>query len=676
MKKVSDYIYDYLKGIGVSTVFTLTGGGIMHLVDSLGHSGMEYVCCHHEQAAAIAAQAYGMYQEQLCVCLVTTGPGGTNALTGTAAAYMDSTPVIYMSGQVKRSDFALLRGVRQFGAQENDIIAMAEPVTKYAVMVTEPEEIAYELEKCIYMASHGRKGPVWIDIPLDVQAALIDETGLRHFQIENQACGNAEIGDGNQACGNIEMPAESQVCGNAEIEAESQAYGIEKIQAYARTTKIHMEKRVLSAVDLKQSAQLTIQLLRDALRPVLLVGQGMISSGAAGLVRQFVEMTGIPTLATWRALDFMGSDEECFFGSPGLQAPRYSNLIVQYADVLLVLGSRMDNMITAFNEEHFAFRAKKIVVDIDKNEIQKLAMTKVTPVVSDVKEYMQAVLDEIARLKTNASQIENTKADSRKPVDQKFAPDYSRWRSKCRKLKKEFPILSEKQDREEGISLYQVTEEISRHAAADDTIVISSTSRCNTAGHIAFEHKRGQKTISSMGMGSMGFALPSAVGAYYANGRKRVVMIEGDGSFQLNLQELQTVVSHQVDVKMFLFENRGYAAITSMQDRNFGSFYVGSNEWSGVTMPDLKKISDAYGIPYLKISRQEEIAQKVKTAMEMDGPVICAIQGSLWFDEIPKCISSIDEKTGRRVSACLENPYPFLSEEKLREIESDLLEIC
>lgn len=595
MVKLSDYVFQYLESIGVTTAFTLTGGGIMHLVDSLGRSKIEYVCCHHEQAAAIAAQAYGMYQEQLSVCLATTGPGGTNALTGAAAAYVDSTPVIYMTGQVKRADFASLRGVRQFGAQENDIIAMAKPVTKYATLIMEPEDIAYELEKAVYIATHGRKGPVWIDIPLDVQAAMIDETKLRHYQ--------------------------------------------------------HQERQ--EKCDLKEAAKYTIELLKEAKRPVLLVGQGMVASKAEELVHKLVEQLKVPVLATWRALNFMGTEEDGFFGSPGLQAPRYSNLIIQYCDALIVLGSRMDNMITAFNEEHFGFRAKKVVVDIDENEIKKLAMTNVYSVVADVHCYVEKLFNELKQ--------------------EKDFLDYSNWRQNCLLLKKEFPILSEKQDKEEGVSLYKVTDEVSKYCNPKDTIVISSTSRCNTAGHIAFSHKRGQKTISSMGMGSMGFALPSVIGAYYASGKERVIMFEGDGSLQLNLQELETIVANHINVKMFIFNNTGYAAITTMQDRNFDSFYVGSNEMSGLYMPDMRKISFAYNIMYDKIEKEEDIAVKVKKAMESEGPYICDICGSLWFDEIPKCISTVDPTTGKRVSALLENPYPYLSKEKMDELEQRLL---
>lgn len=567
----------------------------MHLVDALGRSDIDYVCCHHEQSAAIAAQAYGMYDDSLGVCLVTTGPGGTNALTGAGAAFMDSTPVLFISGQVKRSDFASLRGVRQFGAQENDIVSMARPVTKYAVTVMEPTDIRYELEKCVYEATHGRKGPVWLDIPLDVQAADINPKKLKPY-----------IPDTDFRVNNAEQ-------------------GVDK----------------------------TLQLLKKAKRPLILAGHGFNSSGAHQELHRFVELTGVPVLSTWRALDFMGSNEEFFFGSPGLQAPRYSNLILQHCDFLLVLGSRLDNMITAFSEERFARMADVAVVDIDENEIKKLNISRLIPITSDVKSFMEHLLPKTEKM---------------------VLPNYSHWLGKCRCIKERFPLLAEPQTVNEGVDLYRVTNAVSKLASIDDTIVVSSTSRCNTAGHIAFERKRGQKSISSMGFGSMGFALPSVVGAYYAAGRKRVVMFEGDGSLQLNLQELETIVSNGIDVRMFIFNNIGYAAITTMQDRNFESFYVGSNENSGLFMPDMEKIAYAYGIPYKCIRSNDEIEDMVKWAMdEKTGTCIVDIKGSLAFDEIPKCISRIDDETGQRVSAFLENPFPFLSEKEMSEIEQFMI---
>ncbi len=595
MIKLSDYMIKYFEKIGITTVFTLTGGGIMHLVESVGSSSLEYVCCHHEQACSIAAQAYGMYDEKLNVCLITTGPGGTNALTGAAAAYVDSTPMIFISGQVKREDFASLRGVRQFGAQENDIISMAKPVTKYAETVMEPQDILYHMEKAVYLATHGRKGPVWLDIPLDVQATMIDEEALRGYNEEEEK----------------RLPT-----------MEGQ---IEEIS----------------------------QLLAMAKRPLILAGHGAISSGAQETLRDFVHDLQVPVMGTWRALEIFDTEDTLFFGSPGLQAPRYSNLIMQGCDLLIVLGSRLDNMITAFNEERFAFRATKVFVDIDENELKKLNVPQSIKVNSDVKLFLEQMR---ARVRTLPLESVN------------------KWRNDCRHLKERFPLGEERQEKECSLDLYKAVRAISLASEKEDAIVISSTSRCNTAGHIAFARKSGQKSISSMGMGSMGFALPSAIGAYYASGKKRIIVIEGDGSFQLNIQELQTINACHIPAKIFVFNNNGYAAITTMQERNFDGHYVGSNEASGVTMPDLEKIAYAYGISYFKIEGNCEIDEIVGKVMGTEGAVICDLAGDLTFDEIPKCISFVN-KDGKRESALLENPYPFLDEQVVENIFEELCRI-
>jgi len=416
---------------------------------------------------------------------------------------------------------------------------MAKPVTKYAVTVMEPDDVPYELEKCVYEATHGRKGPVWLDIPLDIQSAEIEPEKLRHFE-----AGQCTVVDG-----------------------------------------------------IAQDVQNAIQLLKEARRPLILAGHGVNASSSQDVLRDFVEKAGIPVLSTWRALDFMGADEKLFFGAPGLQAPRYSNLILQHCDFLLVLGSRLDNMITAFSEEHFAHMANVVVVDIDENEMRKLHIQNLTTVHGDAGEFVKLLASRLG--------------------EENF-PDYSAWVSKCETIKERFPLLDEKQTIQEGVDLYKVTNVISQYAKTDDTLVVSSTSRCNTAGHIAFDRKRGQKSISSMGYGSMGFALPSAVGAYFAGNKKRVLMLEGDGSLQLNIQELETIVSNGIDARMFIFNNVGYAAITTMQERNFDGFYVGSNEKSGLFMPNLERIAAAYGIPYRSIERNEDIEETIRWAMEVN----------------------------------------------------------
>ncbi len=571
----------------------------MYLVDALGHAGIDYVCCHHEQAAGIAAQAYAMEKNALGVCMATTGPGGTNVLTATGAAYVDSTPVLFLTGQVKRSDFASLRRVRQFGAQENDIVSMAKPVTKYAVTVTEAEEIKYHLQKAVYLALHGRKGPVWVDIPLDIQNMQIDPDSLREFDPET-------LQD-------------------------------EDILAERAPDKEEISKAVHTAREWIKAAK----------RPLFLIGHGLVSAGAEAVFKEVQELLKIPVEATWRALGIMDYDDPYFFGSPGLQANRYSNLILQGADLLIVLGSRLDNMITAFNEEHFAYRAKKILVDLDGNEIRKLAMPEAEGTVCSVRDFLNRLKEEMT-----GEEI----------------PGYAEWLEFCRKIKDRFPLLQEKQEHPtDMVDLYRLSMRLSEYCNENDVLAISSTSRCNTAGHMAFKHKEGQKTVSSMGFGSMGFALPSAVGAWFAGEGKRVIMLEGDGSLQLNLQELQTVVHHNINAKMFIFHNAGYAAITTMQDRNFDGFHVGSDGESGLSMPDLQKIAGAYGIPYCRIDRNEQIDEKIEQTLNCAGPAICEFIGSIAYDEIPKCISYLDE-AGLRVSAKLENPFPFLSQQEMEKI--------
>ena len=323
-------------------------------------------------------------------------------------------------------------------------------------------------------------------------------------------------------------------------------------------------------------------------------------------------------------------------------------------------------MITAFSEEHFAYHAKKIIVDIDEAEIKKLHMPDTVGIVSDICEFVELLVPMLEK-------------------ERELLPNHLPWLKACRKIKERYPLLSERQDDNSGINLYAATEIISRYAAPSDVLVFSSTSRCNTAGHIAFHRKQGQKSVSSMAFGSMGFALPSSVGAYYAaldtlrlaedkntDSSIRVVMLEGDGSLQLNLQEMETIISYSLPVKMFIFSNHGYAAITAMQERNFNGHYVGSNELSGLFMPDLGKIAEAYGLPYDRVEEDCQLEEKIKRAMETEGPYILDLMGSLHFDEIPKCISSVDKETGKRVSAYLENPYPFLAENELEAVMKEL----
>lgn len=593
-RRVADIIFKYLRERGLGHVYTLSGGGIMYLVDALGYSGLKPVFCHHEQGAAIAAQAHAMYANAPACCLVTTGPGGTNALTGCAAAFMDSTPVLFLSGQVKRPDFASLRGVRQFGAQENDIVAMAKPVTKYAVLVEEPENALYEVERALHAAMTGRQGPAWVDIPLDVQGAEVEEGELRRFTPEPMAVPGPDMGGAAENC---------------------------------------------------------LERLLGAKRPLILAGHGVIAAKAQEALRGVARKLGVPLVSTWRALELLGTNDPLFFGSPGLQAPRYSNIITQAADFILVLGSRLDNMITAFSEERFGLRAEKAIIDIDPAEIAKLHTPHVTGVVGDAGEFLGA----LAVLAGEAT-----------PQPREA------WLGFCRQIKARFPLAKERQPRPSPkVDLYHLAAAIGERSRGDEALVVSSTSRCNTAGHIALPRREGQVSVSSMGLGSMGFALSSVVGAWFASGGQRVICLEGDGSLQLNLQELQTIRHHNIDAKIFVFNNDGYAAIATMQDRNFGGFHVGCDAASGVTMPPLEAIAAAYGFAYFRIDGDKQIQDGVEKTLLAPEPAICECLGDIAFDEIPKCVSTVNE-AGKRVSAHLENPFPFLPEAELEGIFAQL----
>lgn len=593
--RVAGIIFDILAEHGVKHCFMLSGGGIMYLVDALGQSEIAYVSCHHEQSAGIAAQAYAMHKNTLGLCIVTTGPGGTNALTPCAAAYMDSTPVLFLSGQVKTADLASKRKVRQFGAQENDIISMAAPVTKYAKMVEDPADVLFELQKAIHIALEGRQGPVWLDIPLDVQSAEVEFEKLRQYTPEPE--------------------------------------------------------KSIDHLQLSASVAHVLDCLQKARRPLMLLGHGVIAANAQDNCRRIARTLGTPVVSTWRALDVLGAEDPLFMGSPGLQAVRSANIITQGADFILILGSRLDNMITAFSEPHFAFRAQKVMVDVDRQEMAKLDMPNLSPVICHVKDFVEA--------------LESALPDS-------FKGDYAAWRQFCVATKQRFPLLAEKQNQKlEHADLYQVSAAIGELCAQDDVLVISSTSRCNTAGHMALPRKEGQKSISSMGFGSMGFALPSVIGGWFASEGKRVIMLEGDGSLQLNIQELQTLVQNNIEAKLFIFSNTGYAAIATMQDRNFDGRHVGCDPQSGVSMPSLQKIAQAYGMAYFCIAQNSDIQETVHAVLERKGCVICEVVGDISFDEIPKCISHVNEQ-GKRVSAVLENPFPFLPEEELAEIYSTM----
>lgn len=596
MIKLSDYVMNFIADQGVKDVFLLSGGGCMHLVDSLGRcKKLNYICNLNEQAVGIAVEAYGQYTNNLGVGLVTTGPGSTNAITGIAAAYVDSTPCLMLSGQVKRADFAKQYGVRQMGYQEVDIVSIVKPITKFAVTVVAPEKIKYYLQKAIFLATHGKKGPVWLDIPLDVQASIIDEDNLEEFNSEKEI-------QGELSC------------------------------------------------NVSENVKSTIELLNKSKRPCILVGNGVRLSDSDHLFLELVKKLNIPVLATWKAIDFFDENDPLFFGRPGSIGQRGANFIQQNCDFLLIIGARLDLGQTGYNHKNFAAKAKKVMVDIDKTEIDKMNMMIEVKSNIDAKVFIQEFLKQI-------SFVQNTQIKE--------------WFEYCNKMKNKYPvILEEYLQQAEYVNSYAFIDILSHDLNENDLIVPGSSGSCSEVTMQGYKIKKGQRLFNNEGFGAMGFGLPASIGACIASKGRRTICINGDGGFQLNIQELETVRRLNLPIKFFIVNNDGYGAITNSQRNYFNGFYVASEKNSGMTLADICKVAGAYGIKSMRINNNGELKEKIKEALEYDGPVVCDIMVDPMQPTAPKLMS---EKLpdGNMVSKPLEDLWPFLDRE---EFKNNMLE--
>lgn len=553
----------------------------MHLDDALGrHKELNYTCFLHEQALAIAAEAYGQHTNTPGVALVTSGPGSTNAITAVAAGFIDSTPMFLLSGQAKRPDLKGSSGVRQMGSQEVDIVSMVSCVTKYAVTVMEPEEIRYHLERAWYEATTGRMGPVWLDIPLDVQGAMVDEAAL---------------------------------VGYAPAEAVAPNIPIEEV----------------------------VSRLERSRRPLLLIGNGTKLAGAAGRLVAWAEKNSIPMLTSWKTIDLLDGNHPLNFGCPGIMGTRAANFIVQNADLLLVVGSRLDPSLTAFNSADFGRNATKIVVDIDAAEIRKLKGIDLA-VVSDAAVFTDTL---------SASGVS--------------LPERMDWLEYCRELKAKYPVvLPEYADQPDGVNLYSFTEELFRQLKPEDVIVPESSGAAGEVTYQAMTVKKGQKIKNAAGLGSMGFGLPYSIGACLANGRRRTVLVNGDGAFQLNIQELETIVRLKLPVKMFIWDNDGYGSIMNTQRNMFDGFYVGSERASGLSLPNVARLGDAYGIRTVEIASNAELERGVADTLAGGEPVICRVLITPSHMTAPK-VQAQKLPDGGMVSKPLEDMWPYLPAEEV-----------
>jgi acetolactate synthase-1/2/3 large subunit len=579
--RVTDYIADYLYNQGIDTIFTVTGGGSIFLTDGLAvNSKINVVCNHHEQASAMAAVAYAKYKGFGCT-YVTTGCGGTNALTALLHAWQDSTPCVFISGQVKTKETTRNSGLalRQFGVQEADIITLVSSITKYSVMITNPQDIKYNLDKAFYLAKSGRPGPVWLDIPMDVQSAWIIPDNLRKYEP-----------------GNLNKPL----------------------------------------IDFN----IIIEALKKSERPVIIAGQGIRLAGKCKEFENFVHKHKIPVVCSRMGLDVMPSDDSLYIGRIGNKGTRPANFAVQNADFILAFGSRLSVSSTGHEYELFAPHAKLMVVDIDPIEHQKNTVKIDKLFRCDIKDFFAVIPD----------------FDYTSPQN---------WLDKTVFWKQKYPVFNPDVNPQQGVDLYYFIHELSECLDKNDIIVTDAGSAVFApAQGIELRHRE-QRYITSGAQAEMGFTLPGVIGVCKA-AKHRVIGITGDGSFQMNIQELQTIIHNKLPVKIFVWNNNGYLSIRATQTKFFNGRMIGADSSNGLSFPDLAKISAAYGLMYIRVRNQKELREKIYEVLGFDGPVICDVDCDPNQEIIPS-VSSKVMPDGKIVSCPIDDMYPFLSREELLE---------
>lgn len=582
--RVADYLLGRLADLGIQDVFFLPGGGAMYLNDALAcETRITAIPCHHEQACGIAAEAYGRtHRSGFGVAMVTTGPGATNVLTPVVGAWIESLPLFILSGQVKRSDALRGRPLRQSGVQEVDVVSMVKPITKYAVTVDAPENARRCFEEAIWHMRQGRPGPVWLDVPLDVQAAPIDPEKLLAF--------NPPVAD-------VKSDLTNQL---------SELRG----------------------------------LLSKAKRPLVLAGHGVRIAGAAKQFQELVEKLGLPCVFTWNASDLLAWDNPLYVGRPGVVAARAPNFAVQNCDCLISIGCRLDNIITAYNPREFARNAKKIVVDVDPNELDRHEMDITLPILSDAKDFIESCLE--------GGLISHS--------------DWGVWREKCLDWKTRFtPLDGRKFQSDAPISHYEFVESISDANPENQLVITGSSGLAVEVFYTVYRNKSGQRMFLTSGLGSMGYGVAAAIGACVGAGRIPTLCVESDGSLMLNLQELATLKALNLPITVVVMNNGGYASIRNTQRNYFEGRYLGTGPASGLYIPDFVEVAKGMSLAAEDIRTVDQL----KKAFGSTGPRVLNVH--LMSDEVlsPK-VAAMPQPDGSIISMPLEDMSPLLSLEQLK----------
>lgn len=554
----SDYLFSQLVKIGIEDIFLLPGGGCMYLVDAISrNSSLKPRVLLHEQSVGIAAEAYAQYRNSISVVLVTTGPGGTNAITPCAAAWTDSTPMLFISGQVKTLDSHELYGVRQFGFQEIPITEIVKPITKKAIKLKSSDDLSFELLKLIRIATEGRPGPVWLDIPLDLQNI--------NFDISND---------------------KSDVFKNNSHDAVSLS---------TDTEGSNFEIREI------------INSLHQAKKPLLLLGNGVRLSNSIDDAILFANKLMIPILLTWKTIDFLGENDPLNVGRPGSIPQPWSNLLQEEADFILSIGARIDTGQSAYNLQNFGKMARKFIVDIDKNELNKFPLNETFKVLNLDAKFFFKQLSTLDISKLNSGLWE-------------------KWRIHIAETKSErSPSFFSRIAPKRGVNLYNFINSMSVCLSDDAILVPGSSGACSEIVMQAFKVKKGQRVLNSEGLGSMGFGISAAYGVSLASGSRQIVCIDGDGGFQMNIQELATVQLNVKGIKFFVLNNNGYGSIKLTQDKYFNGRRVGTDPSSGLALVNLEKIAASFSMKFFRIESEDNLLDSIRIALSDESNAIIEV---------------------------------------------------
>lgn len=604
--RLADYVANFLVEHGVTDVFSVVGGGAMHLNDALGHNdGLHVTYNHHEQACAMAAESYARLNNQIAAVCVTTGPGGTNAITGVVCGWLDSIPMFIISGQVRydtTARYALQyteEPLRAMGDQEYDIVKSVTPMTKYAVMIEDPMSIKYHLDRAWHLATTGRPGPVWIDIPVNYQGMYIETDDLDK---NSEYVYDCNIDD-------CKLPPEVS------------------------------EDTVKEVIDMIASAK----------RPVFHAGYGIRLSGAYDVFRKVAEKLNIPIVTYWNAVDLIEDDNDLYCGRAGNMGDRPGNWAIQNADVILAVGTRISIRQVGYNWKTWAREAKVIMVDIDRAELKKPTIHVEKPIWADAKDFLK---------KLDAAIVDG----------EKIAND-EEWIEVCRNWKRDYPVVQPRQWEENGstANVYAFIKYLSSKLP-ENSLTAVSNGACCVVGNQTYEIKKGSRMNNNSAIASMGYGLPAAIGLCKAAGNKSTICLEGDGSIMMNLQELQTIMTNKLPIKIFLINNSGYHSIRITQTNLFSEHTkVGIGEESGdLSFPEFRKIAEAFGYRYYSASSNAEMMSVVDQVLDIDGAVFVEIFTDTKQVWEPKS-STKKFADGTLVSPPLEDLAPFLPKEELEK---------